>query len=416
MVIFSRKLAAFARRRLFQPLRATGVCLPLILSAGLFTLSAPSVGAQPKDGDVPAVIAEPEGGNPASGLGEAAEEDYSSRQEVRLFIEEMVQKHGFDRDALVSLFRHAKRESKVLAAIQPVPGGQGRRSWVAYRRNFVEQRHIQRGVRFWEENKATLEAASARFGVPPEIMVAIIGIETFYGRVQGRFSTLSALTTLAFDYPPRADLFRRELEAFLLLARENGESPLNYTGSYAGALGQPQFLPSSVRHYAVDFDGDGKIDLAHNSADAIGSVGSFLSMHGWQAGGLVAVPARISGDAYAALVDGRVVPQFSMEDLRTHGIEPSGMHEGDKTALVDLNSARLPTEYWLGFQNFYVITRYNRSSFYAMAVFQLAEKLRQALNAPPPVISKKPIPVKKPPSPHKETRSAHKHRAVQHRR
>ncbi|MDD5297196.1 MAG: lytic murein transglycosylase B [Rhodocyclaceae bacterium] len=317
---------------------------------------------------------------------------YADRPDVRSFVDEMVVKHGFEKEALLALFRQAQTEPAVLAAIRP-PDHPSARSWRGYRKQFVEKRHIKAGRRFMDEHRLALQAASDRFGVPPSIIAAIIGVETFYGRVQGRFNTFSALTTLAFDYPPRADLFRRELGEFLLLARENQRDPLSYTGSYAGALGMPQFLPSSLRHYAVDGDGDGRIDLSGNVADAIGSVASFLSLHGWEKGGSVAQPARVKGEAYQELVDGNVDPLLSPAVLRAHGIAPPRHIAADqKLALIDLATPRKPTEYWLGSKNFYVITRYNKSSFYAMAVYQLAERLRQPTPTKVKISPQKPAP------------------------
>ncbi len=307
----------------------------------------------------------------------AAPVSYADRPEVRLFVDEMVAKHGFQKEALLELFRQARQESAVLSAIRPAAHPSAR-SWQGFRKQFVDKKHIRLGKRFMEENRPVLQEASDKFGVPPSLITAIIGVETYYGRAQGRFQTLSALTTLAFDYPPRSELFRRELGEFLLLVREGGRDPLSYKGSYAGALGMPQFLPSSLRHYAVDGDGDGAIDLAGNRPDAIHSVAAYLAKHGWERGGSVAVPARIQGEAFQELADGNVDPLLTPATLRAHGITvPRRMSEDQKLSLVDLATPRKPTEYWLGFRNFYVITRYNKSSFYAMAVYQLAEKLRQ---------------------------------------
>jgi membrane-bound lytic murein transglycosylase B len=302
---------------------------------------------------------------------------YADRPEVQGFVDEMVAQHGFQREPLLALFRQTHSEPAVLQAIRPA-AHPSVRSWRGYRKQFVERRHILAGRRFLQENRAALKQASAKFGVPPAIIAAIIGVETFYGRVQGSFSTFSALTTLAFDYPPRAELFRRELGEFLLLARESQRDPLAYVGSYAGALGMPQFLPSSLRHYAVDGNGDGKIELSGSVQDAIASVASFLAQHGWQEGGSIALPVRVRGEAYQELVDGKVEPLRTPEDLLAHGVVlPRHLKSEEKAAFIDLVTPRKATEYWLGFKNFYVITRYNKSSFYAMAVFQLSEKLRQ---------------------------------------
>ena len=220
--------------------------------------------------------------------------------------------------------------------------------------------------------------AEAIYGVPREIIVAIIGVETEYGRNTGRFRVLEALASLAFKYPPRAPFFRSELEHFLLLARENGMDAFEVRGSYAGAMGIPQFMPSSQRRYAVDFDGDGRIDLRASESDAIGSVASFLAHHGWQTGAPITAPAHIEGDAARLLAAG-IKPSRPLRELQAEGVVTGPETAGDAerpTALIDLVDPVQPTEYWVGYDNFYVITRYNRSTFYAMSVFQLAEALR----------------------------------------
>jgi membrane-bound lytic murein transglycosylase B len=214
--------------------------------------------------------------------------------------------------------------------------------------------------------------------VPPEIIVAIIGVETEYGGNTGNFRVLEALATLAFHYPRRADFFRTELEQFLLLARENGMDPVNMRGSFAGAIGIPQFMPGSQRRYAVDFDGDQKIDLSSSVDDAIGSVGRFLEQHGWQAGQPIAVLARARGEPERNLIEAGIQPTLLVAELAQQGITADADAQATVT-LVDLVSPGRPTEYWLGYNNFYVITRYNRSSFYAMSVFQLAAAIRERM-------------------------------------
>lgn len=205
-------------------------------------------------------------------------------------------------------------------------------------------------------------------------------METIYGRNTGNFQAVSALATLAFDYPRRAELFRGELESLLLMAREQHRDPLDYQGSYAGALGLPQFLPSSVRNYAVDFDGDGQIDLLGSPKDAIGSVARYMQMHGWEAGGPVAVRASLDSDTnLAPLLAKDITPAFDSATLASHGVRAMSSAEGaGKAAFVELVTPGQDSEYWLGYQNFYVITRYNRSSFYAMSVFQLGEAVKAA--------------------------------------
>jgi membrane-bound lytic murein transglycosylase B len=239
----------------------------------------------------------------------------------------------------------------------------------------VNGQRIAGGLSFWQQHAAILQRAEAIYGVPPEVIVAIIGVETVYGQNMGSFGVLEALASLAFNYPPRAEFFRGELEQFLLMARENGVSPLEIKGSYAGAMGIPQFMPSSQRRFAVDFDGDDRIDLRHSNTDAIGSVARFLQQHGWQKGAPVAVPAKVNGDP-AALIAAGIKPSLTVGELASLGVVAPAASE-QMAALIDLVTPGAATEYWLGFDNFYVITRYNRSSFYAMAVFQLAEALRE---------------------------------------
>ena len=296
------------------------------------------------------------------------------------FARDLEQRHGFDAEDLLRQFAMVRPNDKVLQLIRP-PVSPLQRSWERYRPRFLTERRIDGGVRFWQENRLALAKASALYGVPPEIIVAIIGVETEYGGNTGNFRVLEALATLAFHYPRRADFFRTELEQFLLLARENGMDPVNMRGSFAGAIGIPQFMPGSQRRYAVDFDGDQKIDLSSSVDDAIGSVGRFLEQHGWQAGQPIAVLARARGEPERNLIEAGIQPTLLVAELAQQGITADADAQATVT-LVDLVSPGRPTEYWLGYNNFYVITRYNRSSFYAMSVFQLAAAIRERM---PPV-------------------------------
>ena len=293
------------------------------------------------------------------------------------FAREMEQRHGFNADELLGKFAQISSNAKVLQLIKP-PSSPQQRSWERYRPRFLNDRRIDSGVRFWQENRTVLARARAMYGVPEEIIVAIIGVETEYGRNTGSFRVLEALATLAFDYPRRAEFFRTELEQFLLLARENNMDPLSIKGSFAGAIGIPQFMPGSQRRYAVDFDGDQRVDLSGSFDDAVGSVGRFLEQHGWQAGQPIAVIARPQAEPARELIDAGIRPTLKVGELAAQGIEAKAGAE-DRVALVDLVSPGRDTEYWLGYENFYVITRYNRSSFYAMSVFQLAEEIRQRM-------------------------------------
>lgn len=310
---------------------------------------------------------------PASGS------DYPSRPEVRAFIESLVDNHGFDADSLQTVFSRVRRSDDAIRLMTPAPPT-AKRSWNAYRSRFIDNSRITAGARFWREHDETVRRASQHYGVPEEIIVAIIGIETVFGRVTGDHRVIDVLTTLAFDYPRRADYFRSELEQYFLLTRQEGISPFSVLGSYAGAIGLPQFMPGSIRRWAVDFDGDGQIDLRGSPADAIGSVASFLAAHGWAPGQPIRYEPRIADpDRLSPLIEAGITPAFTIDTLRDYGItsrEPVSFDA--KLALIDLPNGDDPPDYWLGAQNFYVITRYNRSSFYASAVIELAEALRDS--------------------------------------
>jgi len=309
--------------------------------------------------------------------GAAGTPNFASEPAVIDFAIELEQRQGFQADELLAQFAQTRPNPKVLQLIQP-PTSPLQRSWERYRPRFLNDRRINGGVRFWQDNRATLTRASAEYGVPEEIIVAIIGVETEYGANTGNFGVLEALATLAFHYPRRSEFFRTELEQFLLLARENNINPLAIKGSFAGAIGIPQFMPGSQRRYGVDFDGDQRVDLTGSVSDAIGSVARFLEQHGWQAGQKVAVPARAAGEPERSLIEAGIQPTLTVADLVEKGITADADPQAT-AALVDLVSPGKETEYWLGFNNFYVITRYNRSSFYAMSVFQLGEAIRSRM-------------------------------------
>ena len=306
-------------------------------------------------------------------------EPYSKRPEVRAFIRELVARHGFVEKELVFLFSRVRRADPVLQAISAP--AEKTRPWPEYREILVNERRIAGGVAFWKANQAVLERAQRESGVPAEYIVAIIGAETLYGRNVGRFRVVDALSTLAFDYPPRADFFRDELVNYLLLARDEGINVFATRGSYAGAFGIPQFMPSSARRYAVDFDGDGAIDLHRSAADAVGSVANFLKRHGWQPGGEVLLEARVQGEGYRAYADGSLEPKHSLATLARAGVEIPGLAQRaeQRAALVELDAPGRPSEYRVGLQNFYVLTRYNRSAFYAAAVTELARAIKEKL-------------------------------------
>ncbi|MBR4736955.1 MAG: lytic murein transglycosylase B [Rhodocyclaceae bacterium] len=305
--------------------------------------------------------------------------------EVESFIAEM-QAQDFAPESVRRSLEITEMDETVLRLIgaRPKPGAKATkpvRSWRAYRKRFLGAGHIDNGVEFYQENRQTLERAAKQYGVPPEIIVGIIGVETYYGRNTGNFETLSALATLAFYHPRRGELFREQLADLFLLARAEGRSVESYTGSFAGAIGYPQFLPGSIRKYGVDFDGNGHIDLEESVEDAIGSVANYLASYGWQRGAPVA--EKLQGDISAAkaqaLVQRGIEPVIEPKEITRAGLRTRHGDPAQTATLVDLPTPGERTEYWAGYHNFYVITRYNRSSFYAMAVFQLAEAVKNGL-------------------------------------
>ncbi|MBX9810238.1 MAG: lytic murein transglycosylase B [Burkholderiales bacterium] len=297
------------------------------------------------------------------------------RPAIEAFIDEMVHKHEFERAALRRVFSRVQPRLSIIRAMSAPATA---RPWFEFRSRHVNAARIDGGIRFWEQNAVTLARASRDFGVPEEIIVAIIGIETLYGRNTGSFKVLEALATLAFDYPPRAEFFTSELEEYLLLSREAGLNALTVKGSYAGAMGIPQFLPSSYRKYAIDFDGDGRRDL-NDATDAIGSVANYLQAFGWRPGEPVVIPAETGDSGIDTMLAADIKPGIRIGELRRRGIMPlAPVSDEAEAALFSVETETGP-RYWLGLQNFYVITRYNRSINYAMAVHDLASGLRAAL-------------------------------------
>jgi peptidoglycan lytic transglycosylase B len=307
---------------------------------------------------------------------------YSSRPEVQQFIDEVVAEHGFDR-ARVERWLNAARYSSTVERLMQPPIPFGQRNWLEYRSRYLEDRRVQAGIVFWRDNSAALERATERFGVPPEIIVAIIGIETYWGRITGNFRTIDVLATLSFDYLRRADYYRRELVELLLLAREQQTDPLRFRGSFAGAIGLPQFMPGSMRRFAVDFDGDGRIDLEGSATDAIGSVARFLVRHGWQR----EAPILFAAEADEAIVDslGRGIDAaVAWSDARAAGVVADLPLPPDTPVLViDLPyvdaGGEVRRQFRVGTVNFAAILQYNRSYFYATAVVELAEALRREI-------------------------------------
>lgn len=291
---------------------------------------------------------------------------------VPAFIDEMVAKHQFKREELQLAFSRAEYRTDVIESItKPAI----LKPWLEYRPNFINPQRVEGGLQFWIKYSAALQRAEKQYGVPQEIILGIIGVETIYGRNAGRYRALDALSTLAFDYPRRADFFREELEQYLVLAREQGFDLLGIQSSYAGALGIPQFMPSSYRRYAVDHNGNGKIDLLQEPEDAIGSVANYLKQFGWRSGEPIALLSKVADEKRLGTV-GDARPMIAWRDV---GVTPLKKPEGDLPPawLLDF-TVESGKEYWLAFNNFNVIMRYNNSNFYAMSVFQLAEAIRRA--------------------------------------
>jgi len=305
---------------------------------------------------------------------------YAERDDVRQFIAEMVDRHGFVKNELRTLFRMARFQPAIIKAITP-PTQARAKSWQAYRALFLTSQRIEAGVEFRQRHATALARATELYGVPEEIIVAIIGVETVYGRNTGSYRVIDALSTLAFDYRPRAEFFRAELEQFLLFARDAGIDTLSLKGSYAGAIGIPQFMPGSYRRYAVDLDGDGRQDLSGSFADAIGSVANFLKSHGWETGRPVAFAVEVQGENYRKLVDAGIKPIYRCRDFADFGISigiGADANADAPCALIELATPDEPSQYLAGLNNFYVLTRYNRSSMYAAAVLELAQAVKSA--------------------------------------
>ncbi|MBU3694062.1 MAG: lytic murein transglycosylase B [Rhodocyclaceae bacterium] len=296
------------------------------------------------------------------------------REDVAEFATRAAQRNSLDRAAVCELFGAATVRADVLRLIVPAPVSRPP-DWNRYRGNFVNAKRIRQGLEFWDRNRDALDAAAKGSGVPAAVIVALLGVETAYGSNIGRHKAFDTLATLAFEYPPRASFFRDELESLLVLARDQNIPVADIRSSYAGALGMPQFMPGSWRKYAVDGDGDLHIDLWQNPADVVASVANFLARHGWQAGRPTALKASVEGTPD---VGGGIKPDTPLVELRQQGVRALGELPDSEPGVLLRYGEGDGAEYWVGLQNFYVITRYNRSSFYAMSVVQLAEALEKA--------------------------------------
>ncbi|MCI0505335.1 MAG: lytic murein transglycosylase B [Gammaproteobacteria bacterium] len=300
--------------------------------------------------------------------------DVTQRADVNKFIDRMVKDHQFERNHLLKVFKKVKTDPGIIEAIsRPAEA----KPWHEYRPIFLTDDRIREGVKFWRQNATHLQRAYETYGVAPEIIVAIIGVETKYGKNKGKYPVMNALTTLAFDYPQRAQFFEKELEEFLLLAREEKTNPMSIKGSYAGAMGKPQFISSSYRRYAVDFDGDGKRDILNSTVDAIGSVANYFAAHQWYKDEPVAAPAKVDGEDFKAILAKGIKPYIELGELLKNGISIEEKKSSSLlTSLIQLELNK-GHEYWVAFNNFYVITRYNHSELYAMAAYQLSQEIKR---------------------------------------
>jgi membrane-bound lytic murein transglycosylase B len=314
---------------------------------------------------------------------------YAMREDAMRFADEVAARRNIDPEWVRSMLGQAQDLAVVTRLMQPPPAAQPK-NWAVYRSRFIDPVRIRAGARFWDENRKTLERAQKEYGVPAEIIVGIIGVETIYGQQMGDFRIIDALATLAFDFPenhPRAaersQYFRNELEQFLAFHHGEHTSPLKPRGSYAGAWGMPQFMPSSLAKWGVDYDGDGKVDLARSSEDAIGSVANYFKSFGWQTGMPAYYPVRFDAQKVDmdALLAPDILPTFSVASFQAKGalLEGEALEHKGPLALIELQNGGDPPTYVAGTENFYVITRYNWSSYYAMAVIELGQAVKEAL-------------------------------------
>jgi len=304
------------------------------------------------------------------------------RPEVQKFVHQMVDQYDYDRDTLQAILSDAKSQESILEAISRP--AEKTKEWHEYRAIFLTQKRISAGARFWRENQAALTRISEESGVSPNIIVGIIGVETYFGRITGEYRVIDALATLAFDYPPRSRYFTQELREFLLLVREEGMNAADATGSYAGAMGRPQFMPSSYRAYAVDSTDDGKRDIWENWEDVIGSVANYFARHHWKRGDEVVVQAILSEQWSGKLPENVLQPQSTVAALSRQGVMFATHMPAHREAQLLTLQGKDGQENWVGFHNFFVITRYNRSVMYALAAYQLGQEIAMEANREQP--------------------------------
>lgn len=305
----------------------------------------------------------------------SADNAFLARPDVQRFINAMVQKQGFNKQQLTHIFGQVVIQPQIIESMtRPFE----QKPWDVYKQLFLTDERLQSGIDFWRANQQALAKAEKKYGVPAQIIVAILGVETRYGKNQGNYRVLDALSTLAFNYPPRSPFFTKELEQFLLLCREQKVSPLTYLGSYAGAIGKPQFMPSSYRSYAANFNGGPKKDLINDDEAVIASVANYFHKHGWRQFEGVAQPAKITGSQYKQINTTFRTAVYTPSQLAKVGIKPitAANRQPNKSGLIKLVSS-INAEYWLAYPNFYVITRYNTSPQYAMTVYLFSLQLKK---------------------------------------
>lgn len=307
---------------------------------------------------------------------ELGQGDYRYREDVEAFIRSVAANSDYTEQELVQLFSQVKHQRHLFERMDKPAE---KLDWHQYRKIFITDKRISRGIAFWKQHRDLLQRIEDEYQVPAEIIVAIVGVETFYGSYKGKDPVFDTLVTFAFDYPKRARFFTRELEQFLLLAKEQGLDLRQIKGSYAGAMGMPQFISSSYRSYAVDFDGDGQANLFESLPDVLASVANYFRRHGWKSGEPITYPLQLASANNVQQLKATLKPNYQWADFKSSGLSTSvALADDSRVSLVKLQQQTAP-EYWVGLQNFYVITRYNHSELYAMAVYQLSQKLKQGM-------------------------------------
>ncbi|MCE0724098.1 lytic murein transglycosylase B [Legionella resiliens] len=304
---------------------------------------------------------------------------FTQRKDVQLFIKNMVKEYHFNAKELTAIMNQVVIQPDIIESMEKP---YEKKNWDVYRDLFLTPMRVKGGLDYWVANRTALEKAEKKYGVPPEIIIAILGVETLYGERQGGHRVLDALATLAFNYPKRAPYFTKELKEYLLLCREHGVPATQYKGSYAGAIGQPQFMPSSYRNFAVDFNNTGTRDLVSNNADSIGSIANYFHHHGWKPNDGVAQHAKLIGTHYKRIQVNPKRANYHYSQLISYGIKPVSAADNhpSRAGLIELVTAK-GNEYWIAYPNFFVITRYNSSPQYALVVYLLAQQLKQQWTA-----------------------------------